>query len=123
MKKFDFQNEHSEEKRIEESTSIKLKYPDRIPIIVERMKDNTEIEEIDKRKFLVPSDLTVGQFVYVIRKRIKLSPDKAIFLFINGTIPGTSMLMSQVYKEYKNQDGFVYINYSGESTFGTFFTQ
>jgi hypothetical protein len=37
----------------------------------------------------VPSDLTVGQFVYVIRKRIKLSPEKAIFIFVKNVLPPT----------------------------------
>jgi GABA(A) receptor-associated protein len=37
----------------------------------------------------VPADLTVGQFIYVIRKRVKLDPDKAIFIFVNDTIPQT----------------------------------
>lgn len=45
--------------------------------------------DIDKKKYLVPSDLTVGQFVYVIRKRIKLSPEKGIFIFINNVLPAT----------------------------------
>ncbi len=37
----------------------------------------------------MPSDLTVGQFVYVIRKRIKLSPEKAIFVFVRNVLPPT----------------------------------
>ena len=37
----------------------------------------------------MPADLTVGQFVYVIRKRIKLSPEKAIFIFVNNVLPPT----------------------------------
>ena len=37
----------------------------------------------------MPSDLTVGQFVYVIRKRIKLSPEKAIFIFVKNVLPPT----------------------------------
>lgn len=40
-------------------------------------------------RYLVPSDLTVGQFVYVIRKRIKLSPEKAIFIFVKNVLPPT----------------------------------
>lgn len=40
-------------------------------------------------RYLVPADLTVGQFVYVIRKRIKLSPEKAIFIFVNNVLPPT----------------------------------
>jgi GABA(A) receptor-associated protein len=81
--------------------------------------EKSEIAEIDKKKYLVPSDLTVGQFVYVIRKRIKLSPEKAIFIFVNNNVlPPTASLMSAVYEEYKDADGFLYITYSGENTFG-----
>lgn len=35
----------------------------------------------------MPADLSVGQFIYVIRKRIRLPPEKAIFIFINNYIP------------------------------------
>jgi len=55
------------EKRLAESMRIRAKYPDRIPVIVERAANRTAVPEIDKNKFLVPSDLSVGQFVYVIR--------------------------------------------------------
>jgi Autophagy protein Atg8 ubiquitin like len=37
----------------------------------------------------VPSDLTLGQFVYVIRKRINLSAEKAIFMFVDNVLPPT----------------------------------
>lgn len=103
--------------RTDESCRIRKKYPDRIPVIVEKSK-NTDINCIDKNKYLVPKDLTVGQFVYVIRKRIKLSPDQAIFLFIDNTLPPSDSLMSQIYKEHVDKDGFLYVLYTGESTFG-----
>lgn len=80
--------------------------------------DRSDIPDIDKKKYLVPADLTVGQFVYVIRKRIKLSPEKAIFIFINNVLPPTAALMSSIYEEQKDEDGFLYITYSGENTFG-----
>ena len=44
------------------------------------------------RRYLVPADLTVGQFVYVIRKRIKVSPEKAIFMFVKNVLPPTGAL-------------------------------
>jgi GABA(A) receptor-associated protein len=43
----------------------------------------------------------VGQFVYVIRKRIKLSPEKAIFIFVDEVLPPTAALMSSIYEEHK----------------------
>jgi len=113
----EFKKMYNFEQRSTESERIRIKYPDKIPVIVEKSK-NSEIMDIDKRKYLVPSELTVGQFVYVIRKRIKIAPEEAIFLFINDTLPPSSSLISQVYKENKDQDGFLYVVYSGESTFG-----
>ncbi|KAI9907132.1 hypothetical protein PsorP6_004128 [Peronosclerospora sorghi] len=125
------------EKRQAEAQRIRSKYPDRIPVICEKA-DRSDIPDIDKKKYLVPADLTVGQFVYVIRKRIKLSPEKAIFIFINNVLPPTApfslnrdhshdvivllcrpaALMSNIYEEQKDVDGFLYITYSGENTFG-----
>ncbi|KAE9235527.1 hypothetical protein PF002_g11518 [Phytophthora fragariae] len=104
-----FKKEHPFEKRQAEAQRIRFKYSDRIPI---------DIPDIDKKKYLVPADLTVGQFVYVIRKRINVSPEKAIFIFINNVLPPTVALMSNIYKEQKDSDGFLYVTYSGENTFG-----
>lgn len=55
-------------------------------VICEKV-EKSDIATIDKKKYLVPADLTVGQFVYVIRKRIKLSPEKAIFIFVDEVLP------------------------------------
>lgn len=83
----------------------------------------------------VSKDLTVGQFVYVIRKRIKLAPEKAIFIFVDEVLPPTAALMSAIYEEHKSvrpyfppapsikfvtrdEDNFLYVSYSGENTFG-----
>ena len=114
-----FKQQFTFSKRLDEANRVLEKYPDRIPIIVERnTKTHNSLPVIDKKKFLVPNDLTVGQFVYVIRKRIKLSPEKAIFLMVNSVLPQTSMLMSDLYAQYKHDDNFLYITYSSENTFG-----
>lgn len=57
-----------------------------LQVICERA-DRSDLEDIDKKKYLVPADLTVGQFTYVIRKRIKLPQEKAMFIFANKFIP------------------------------------
>ena len=100
-------------KRLNEANRVLEKYPDRIPIIVERnTRTYNSLPVVDKKKFLVPNDLTVGQFVYVIRKRIKLEPEKAIFLMIDNKLPQTSMLISELYAQHKHEDNFLYIDYS-----------
>lgn len=105
--------------RKDESDRIRKKYIDRVPVIVEKKEDNQDIPDIDKQKFLVPNDLTVGQFIYVIRKRISLEPQKALFCFVkDSTIPSTNSIMSKVYEDNVDEDGFLYVSYTGENTFG-----
>ena len=111
-----FKNAYSAEERTGEASRILIKYPDRVPIILE--KGGNEVPDIDKKKYLVPADLTIGQFCYVIRKRLKVNSEKAIFIFVNGKIPPTSSMISLIYAENKDQDGFLYITYAGENTFG-----
>eukprot|EP01121_Diplochlamys_sp_Union-15-3_P019896 TRINITY_DN7602_c0_g1_i2.p1 TRINITY_DN7602_c0_g1~~TRINITY_DN7602_c0_g1_i2.p1 ORF type:complete len:138 (-),score=38.21 TRINITY_DN7602_c0_g1_i2:49-414(-) len=116
--KSQFKTEHSLEKRKEVASKIRAKWSDRLPVIVEKAP-KSDAPEIDKKKFLVPQDITVGKFVYEIRKHMTtLSPEKAIFLFVNDSLPPSSAVMSQVYERYKDEDGFLYITYSGENTFG-----
>jgi len=117
--KFKFREENNLEQRKSEAEKIRNKYPDRIPVVVERVP-NSQIPEIDKRKFLVPNDISVAQFMWIIRKRIQLPSEKAIFLFVNKTIPQSSSTMGQIYTNFKDEDGFLYIAYSGENTFGHF---
>jgi hypothetical protein len=35
------------------------------------------------------------------RKRIKLAPEKAIFIFVDDILPPTAALMSSIYDEHK----------------------
>lgn len=110
---------HSFDKRISESQKIRAKYPGRVPIICEKDPRSFDIPDIDRKKYLVPEDLSIANFMYVIRKRIKIRPDKSIYLFIdNHIMPATAQLISILYNDYKNEDGFLYITYAGESTFG-----
>ena len=102
------------------STEIREKYSDRIPVIVDKSK-KSDLNDLDKKKYLVPDNYTVGQFVYVIRRRISIPKEKSIFVFIQNVLPPTSALMSEMYDKYKEHDGFLYITYSGENTFGSLY--
>lgn len=106
-------------KRHQEAMKIKQKYSDRIPIIVYKNPSDMNVPDLKKTKYLVPGDLTVGQFIFIIRKRIELKPEKALFIFINNFLPPTAKLMSQIYDEHMDDDGFLYVVYAGENTFGS----
>lgn len=112
-----FKDEHPFEKRRAEAERIRQKYQDRIPVICEKV-EKSDIATIDKKKYLVPADLTAGQFMYVIRKRIQLPAEKALFIYVDEVIAPSSAMMSSVYDEHKDEDGFLYIVYASENTFG-----
>ena len=116
---FDFQEKFNFEQRKAEASRIIWKHPNRIPIILEKDKRYDTVPDIDKKKFLVPRDLTMGQFQYVVRKRLKaLTPEKGLFFFVNNSMMPVSEFLSVIYDAYKHDDGFLYILYSGENTFG-----
>ena len=105
------------QERVEESHKIKKKYPDRVPVICEK-NPGSGLDMLDKRKYLVPNDLTATQFLFIIRKRLKLASEKGIFLFVNNMIAPSTHTMIELYNEYKDDDGFLYMNYTEENVFG-----
>ena len=76
------------------------------------------IPDIDKKKFLVPADLSgkpprytfqllfdvvnwvclVAQFMYIVRRRISLPSEKAMFLFVNKVLPTTRFVLNVLNK-------------------------
>jgi hypothetical protein len=123
-------------------------------VIVEKAP-KARIGDLDKKKYLVPSDLTgegltcgarfflwvglptlweeaspgscsleapttsvtclhllflaVGQFYFLIRKRIHLRAEDALFFFVNNVIPPTSATMGQLYQvQYLGRNGSVW---------------
>lgn len=75
-----------------------------LQVIVEKAP-KARIGDLDKKKYLVPSDLTVGQFYFLIRKRIHLRPEDALFFFVNNVIPPTSATMGSLYQvQHLNDD-------------------
>lgn len=111
-----FSSKTYEEKK-QESERIREKYPDRLPIIVKKDK-NCILQDIDKEKYLVPKDMSLSQFMFVIRKRIHLDPATALFILINGNLINGTKIMDNIFNEHKQEDGFLYVTYTSENTFG-----
>jgi GABA(A) receptor-associated protein len=116
--KWAYKEENAFEKRRAEGEKIRRKYPDRIPVIVEKAP-KSRLRDLDKKKYLVPAELTIGQFYFLIRKRIQLRPEDALFFFVNNIIPQTMTTMGALYEDHKEEDLFMYIAYSDESVYGS----
>ena len=114
-----YKDEFDIDARKKESERIKIKFPTRVPIICDRSKTCKDAPIIEKKKFLVPTDMTISNFMFIIRQKMKLEQEKSIFLFVgDNNMVTTSKLISEVYEEYGDEDGFLYISYGMESTFG-----
>ena len=70
----DFKTENTLQERYEESRKIRLKYPDRIPCIVE-CEANSKLPQLQNKKFLIPNDLTVSHLSAIVRSRISLEDE------------------------------------------------
>ena len=114
---YDYKKKKSFEERLSESTKIMEKHPDKTPIIVSK-SNKCDLNNIDKNKYLVSNDMTLTQFIYTIRKRINLDSSQALFFFVNHIVPNNSDIIGELYKLHKDSDGFLYITYSAENTFG-----
>lgn len=79
--------------RILESQELLAKHPDKIPVIV-NCSNNIFL---DKRKYLVPSDLNCSQFLFILRKRIKINPEEALFMFVKDTLLISSTTILAMY--------------------------
>ena len=113
-----FKKENSFDKRVELSKRLLQQHPNRVPIIVESISKKLSL---NKDKYLVPGDSTIGSFLGEIRKNAIINSQEAIFLFGgksgNILMPATNT-MDQIYERYKDDDGFLYIRVAIENTFG-----
>jgi GABA(A) receptor-associated protein len=101
--------------------SIMARHPTRVPCWIDKAPSEKNIPESPdgRKKYLIEKSMTVGQVMYIIRKRVNINEKKAIFLFVDGNVlPPNTAVMGELYKEHSRKDGMLYLTYRAESTFG-----
>ena len=109
-------NDHLE--RLKKSQVILEKYPDRVPLIIQPSKNDRDQYPIDKSKYITPRDLTMLQLQQIIRKRVRFPAEKALFMFVNNKMFPITSMVGNIYDDNKDPDGFLYVTYCQENTFG-----
>lgn len=116
-----FKSAFTFEQRREKSALVVQLHPGHIPVICEPCDTVSSLAApmLDKKKYLVHGSLTVGLLMNVIRRRMQLPRDKALFLLINkNTMAPVSHTLNEVYARHRDPDGFLYVSYAFENVFG-----
>lgn len=113
---YKYKEENKFDYRVNESNKILNKYPDKIPLIIEKSFNCNY--DIKQNKYLVPKDIKVHQLYFIIRKRLNIQKSEALYIYINNIIPPSNNFISEIYDDLKDKDGFLYITYSNENAFG-----
>ena len=56
--------------KLTEGQKIILKYPNKIPIIINKFKYENNLPDVNKTKYIVPKDMTFTNLIYIIRRYI-----------------------------------------------------
>lgn len=113
------QTEHSTARRTD-AERVRERYPGRVPVICLRHASCTTIPDIKRGRYLVSKDVTVGQFIYILRKRLPITSGQSMFIFTEtGQMPPCIHDFQNLDRTDVNSDGFLYLRYATENTFGT----
>lgn len=116
----EFIADNSLEKRQRQVTTIMSKYANKIPVVVLFSKEINKNRSNSYIKYLFSNDLKSNYISMILRKNVILDPRKSIFLLSeSGSILPNNCEIGEFYHQYKNEDGYLYIQVHVENTFGS----
>ena len=118
---FKYKKEKSLEERKEEYQKVIEEHPGKIGVICEKAPQSN-IVDIEKSKYLINEEFNLTQFTSIIRKKLNMDKEDAIFFLVKGktTLSGNDSMID-IYNKYKDEDGFLYIAYASEEVWGNIY--
>lgn len=91
------------------------KHPNKILVVCEC---DLNINDETIYRFALTGDMKFAEFFMNIRKRISVNKIEGLYGLCNNKLICGSQILSKIYNENKNEDGFLYILICKENTFG-----
>ncbi|XP_045466937.1 microtubule-associated proteins 1A/1B light chain 3B-like isoform X2 [Harmonia axyridis] len=112
----------SEESDVAEDEILAMRsiYPTKIPVIVKRFSKEKHLPQLDKKKYLIPQEVTMSQFQMILRNKMQLQSNRSMYLLVNNrSMLSLSTTIAEVYYEYAQNEGYLSIAYASEEVFGS----
>lgn len=104
--------------RYQKFLKIREEYPGHIPIILRKSINDKNLPDIGQKNFIVPDNILVSYFIGTIKTKIETSAVKSIWLSSKGKLISPTEKIKNIHYKYADTDGFLYLEYRGEDTFG-----
>uniref|UniRef100_A0A8B9MM85 Microtubule-associated proteins 1A/1B light chain 3C n=1 Tax=Accipiter nisus TaxID=211598 RepID=A0A8B9MM85_9AVES len=91
-----------------------------LQVVVERYQKEKTLPPLNRTKFLVSQDLPLSQFAVTLRTRLCLTSSQTFYLLANNKgLPNMAVTMQELYRDNKDEDGFLYLTYASQEMFGS----
>jgi GABA(A) receptor-associated protein len=105
------------QRRREISAKILATHNDKVPVIVNAAV--ASLPQLQKQKFLAPKHFTMAQFISEMLDQLPVDGTMHMCFFVGkGVAAMPAQLMQQIYEQYKDEDGFLYVTYNEHKTYG-----
>ena len=121
MRSKTFKERFTYQDRQKKFSKFKEIYPKRVPVVLQpeqKHNSSSSLKPMKKNFYLFGEDVSVCKVLQFIRSEIKIGNETAVWLFVNGIMPQMTSTLNSLYENNKDSDGFLYIVYCGELTFG-----
>ena len=81
---FLFKHQYPFEKRSKWAKEAFERYPEKIPMIVERHHKAHHLDDLSNPKFLMPRTFSIGEVALILRKKLNLTAEQSLVLLVNN---------------------------------------
>ncbi|CAD8053124.1 unnamed protein product [Paramecium sonneborni] len=112
-----FQNSRSFEERKNETDNCKQLYPNDVLVVVEQ-SNKSKLPQKNFIKFKMSNNLAIMCVLQYIKTKIQISQYDSINLYCGKTQLRVDQTLKELHQQFKDLDGFLYINYMEMNSFG-----